>query len=160
MDINAIAGLINQDLLRGNLFRVQIGGAPDIVNKMCCGVDFPGISYSFFLWRNAGPALKLPIEPTFDQVRMEFYCDAGGAVPQWIRKWNRDVMSEDWDMNFFDQYVKDVEIAEFNKQGSEVNKITLINAYPVTVEAVHLAFENTNVIEKIAIQLTYEYYKL
>ena len=159
MNANQIKSIVDQDFLRANRFRVTIPGAPSQVNARCCSVSWPGASYGTFAWRNAGPAIKIPYETIFDEVRLEFYCDAQGVVPKWLRKWNRDVTSSDFRFNFFDEYVKDVKIEEFNTTGATVLTATLMNAYCSAIEPVQLGFEIQSTVEKIGIILSYERYE-
>jgi hypothetical protein len=159
VNITLIKSIVDKDFLRGNRFKVTIPGAPQIVNERCCSVSWPGASYGTFAWRNAGPAIKIPYETIFDEVRLEYYCDAQGVVPKWLRKWNKDVTASDFRFNFFDEYVKDVKIEEINTSGQTVLAGNLINAYASSVEAVQLSFENQSQIEKIAIMVSYERYE-
>ena len=159
MDINTIASRINKDFLRGNRFKIFIPGAPAIVNENCCAVSYPGISYSTFDWRNAGPPIKLPYEPVFSPCRMTFYCDSKGVVQNWLRGWGRRIMRPNFQIEYFDEYVEDVIVEEMNGENSTVSKCVLNNAYPLTVEDVELSFENTNMISKISISLVYEFKK-
>jgi hypothetical protein len=159
MNVNQIQAIVNQDFLRGNRFKVMIPGAPNVVNERCCSVSWPGASYGTFAWRNAGPAIKIPYETIFDEVRLEFYCDAQGVVPKWLRGWNKEVTGSDFRFNFFDEYVKDVTIQELNTAGNVVLTGKLINAYASSIEPVQLSFDNSSQIEKIAIMLSYERYE-
>lgn len=157
MNINEIAAKINKNMLRGNRFKVFIPGAPQIVNDNCCTVTYPGISYSTFDWRNAGPPIKLPYEPIFAPCRMSFYCDHNGVVPNWLRGWGRRIMKKNFQIEYFNEYVEDVIIEEKNEQNITVSKCELNNAYPVSVEDVELSFDNSNQVEKITISLAYEF---
>lgn len=155
MDIRTIQARVNQNFLRGNRFQV-ITGLGSIVDRNCCSVSWPNITYSTFNWKNGGPNIKVPYEPVFDDIRFEFYCDHNGVVPSTVRKWNRDIMDAGFQFNFFEEYVKDIEIREFNTSGIMVHSKRIINAYPITIEPVQLAFELTNQVEKIAMICAYE----
>lgn len=157
MNINEIAAKVNKNFLRGNRFKVFIPGAPQIVLDNCCAVTYPGISYSTFDWRNAGPPIKLPYEPIFAPCRMSFYCDHNGAVPNWLRAWGRRIMKKNFQIEYFNEYVEDVIVEEKNEQNITVSKCELNNAYPISVDDVELSFENSNQVEKISISLTYEF---
>lgn len=156
MNVNTIASRVNRNFLRGNRFQVSFG-LGQIVDHNCCAVAWPNITYGTFNWKNAGPNIKVPYEPTFDEVRFEFYCDHDGEVPSRIRKWNRDVMDESFRFKFYSEYVRDIEIREYNTSGVLVHKKRLVNAWPISVEPVQLGFELTNQIERIACLVSYEY---
>lgn len=156
MNIRTIQARVNQNFLRGNRFQVSTGlGA--IVDQNCCAVSWPNITYSTFNWKNAGPNIKVPYEPIFDDIRFEFYCDHNGIVPAAIRQWNRDIMNERFEFRHFNEYVRDLQIREFNTSGQMVHRKKIVNAYPISIEPVQLAFELTNQVEKIAMLVAYEF---
>lgn len=159
VDITTIAARINKNFLRGNRFKIFIPGAPAIVNHNCANVTYPGISYSTFDWRNAGPPIKLPYEPIFSPCRMSFYCDHDGTVPNWLREWGRRIMKPNFQIEYFDEYVEDVTVEELNNENITVSKCVLNNAYPISVDDVELSFDNSSTVEKISISLTYEFKK-
>jgi hypothetical protein len=158
MNIRQIQAVVNNNFLRGNRFKVMTG-LGNFVDERCCSVSWPNITYSTFNWKNAGPNIKVPYEPVFDEVRLEFYCDHNGVVPSAIRKWNRDILDGSLQFNYFSEYVRDVSIMEYNTSNQMVHKKILCNAYPITIEPVQLGFELNNQVEKIAMLLSYEYSK-
>lgn len=158
MNIRQIQSIVNANFLRGNRFRVRTG-LGQFVDERCCSVSWPNITYSTFNWKNAGPNIKVPYEPVFDGVRLEFYCDHNGTVPSAIRRWNRSVLTDNLQFQYFSDYVRDVTISEYNTSNEMVHQKILVNAYPVTVEPVQLGFELNNQVEKIAILLEYEFSK-
>lgn len=155
MNITQIQSIVNANFLRGNRFKV-ITGLGNFVDERCCSISWPNVTYSTFNWKNAGPNIKVPYEPIFDSVRLEFYCDHDGIVPSAIRKWNRDILDDSLQFRYFSEYVRDVIIMEYNTSNVKVHSKKLINAYPVTVEPVQLGFELNNQVEKIAVLLEYE----
>lgn len=156
MNIGQIQAVVNRNFLRGNRFKV-ITGLGNYVDERCCSISWPNITYSTFNWKNAGPNIKVPYEPVFDGVRLEFYCDHDGTVPSKIREWNRRLLTDNLQFRYFSEYVRDVTIMEYNTSNQMVHAKILMNAYPITVEPVQLGFELNNQVEKIAVLLEYEF---
>lgn len=154
MNINQIASIVNKNFLRGNRFKVQGFGYAD---DYCCRVVWPNITYSTFNWKNAGPNIKVPYEPTFDEVEFEFYCDHDGIVPSELRRLNRSLMTDDFQFRFFNEYVRDITIKEYNTSNIPVHLKRLVNAYIISVNPVVLSFENQNQVEKMSVLVAYEY---
>lgn len=166
MNINQIAANVNRNFLRGNRYRVFLVAPPSVsggydltlVGQNCCQASIPGAQFGTFLWRNAGPAIKLPYEMIFDEVRLEFYNDIEANASKFLREWNRSVMTKEFRFEYFDQYTADIKIEEYDMSGSMKQKVTLKNAYCSSVEPVVLSYENMNQVEKVAASFSCEYF--
>lgn len=167
MNINQIAGNVNRNFLRGNRYRVflappaSVSGSYDLklVGENCCEAQLPGAQFGTFLWRNAGPAIKLPYEMIFDETRMVFYNDGQANASRFLREWNRSIMTKEFRFEYFDQYTADIKVEEYDVAGAKQQSVTFKNAYCSAVEPIVLSYENQNVIEKVGCSFSYEYFE-
>lgn len=102
---------------------------------------------------------KLPYGVTYEPVTFTFYSDSQLDTAQYFDIWQSTVMNfSNNTMNFFDEYVSDVNIFIMDDEGNDVYGITLFDAYPMGRAAVEYSYTATNVVLNVSITFAYRYY--
>lgn len=168
MDITSIAANVNNGFLHGNRYTTILGvpaavsppGNLRLVGENCSDATIPGASYLTFDWKNAGPVIKVPYDIVFEPLVLTFYEDREAQASKFFRDWNRSVMTDNFRMEFFDQYTADITVIERDQTNASVLTYNFVNAYAAQISGVQLSYKNQDMIREITVTFNYEYYEV
>lgn len=131
----------------------------------CERTELPSYQFQMESNRHYGPSFKIPHKPEYQDITMTFLC-GGQMLERYIfETWMYLVMDpETNNFNYIDEYALDIDIYSYpegpSERGGEYNanySTTLVEAYPIAINAQELSYEANNTIQKIQVTFTYKY---
>jgi hypothetical protein len=61
--------------------------------------------------------------------------------------------------NYYDEFVSDVNIITMDREGKDTYRVTLLEAFPLNIGAVDLAYSNMNSVAIINVTMAFKYWK-
>lgn len=104
-------------------------------------------------------SFKLPHGVTYEPVTFTFYSDSQLDTIRYFDTWQSSVMNfSNNTMNFFNEYVSDINIFICDDAGDDVYGITLFEAYPMGIAAVEYSYTATNIVLNVSVTFAYRYF--
>jgi hypothetical protein len=156
----------NKGLSKANRFKVIFtnipgwdGGTNGLgdLTVFCSSVSMPGktietLDYS--LYRNK---YKVPIGYMHDDVTITFNLSSNYLAKDALDKWQNYVIDEnDYLLKYDAEYKKDINIYQLDESNKTVYSVKLINAYPVTVQAVDLSDDSSDTISTVSAVFSFD----
>ena len=121
--------------------------------------SIPGRNLATNEIRTHGPVRKAPYVSIYDDLQISVYCMNDSLFPRDLFQEWQDFIIETTTgkVNYFEQYVSDLEIEQFNDAGKTVFSCKFIDAYPVIVAPLGLSWADTDTVHNL--QVTFAYRK-
>lgn len=162
-----ISEIKTKGLARLNRYEVEIafpngiggaGGASNLTKLFCDSVNLPGLNINTQPHIVFGEAREMPYGRMFDPVNMSFYVDTGLVVKSVFDKWLALIVDEkSRTINYYNNYVTQINIRVLNVDDSNPYTMTLHDAYPKTVNAIQLDASAKDVM-KLNVTFAYKYW--
>ena len=130
----------------------------------CDRTELPSYQFQLEQNRHYGPSFKIPHKPEYQDITMTFMCGSEMLERYIFETWMYLVMDpETNNFNYIDEYALDIDIYSYPEQtdrsgGYNANySTTLVEAYPIAINAQELSYEANNTIQKIQVTFTYKY---
>lgn len=119
----------------------SVGG----VNIKCHTCTLPQRSLRTYThFQNSAP-FEVPYTAVYDPVTFMFYSDHRMDTRRYIEGWQRTVVNNRSNtLNFYKEFVSDVKIYTLDTTDRRTYGITLVNAFPLAVGAIDLAYSNVD----------------
>jgi hypothetical protein len=169
-DINEIVGSLNKDLLiKQNLYEVTIydtyntiSGAlnTSIIDIMlnCQAITIPGYNIGFSNDKRygIGTIINYPNAKDWTDLTMSFYESESGKERNYFVEWINSIYDKETKrFNFFKDYIKNIEIKQYDRTGKIRYRAKLIDCYPSTVGGLDRSYQNSSVpIFNVSFQFT------
>lgn len=152
-------------LLRSNRYDVVIPfpttNDTDVMQTatlFCDSVSLPGINISSTPARVFGESTEMPYERTFEPVQLSFYCDTNLIIKQAFESWvDLIVNPQTRAINYYNNYIKDIEIYVQTVDEQSVQVIKLHDAYPKTIQSIQMDAGSRELM-KMNVTLQYKYW--
>lgn len=139
-------------LARTNLFKVflpsaaslgltdaQAEGSTTTLDLMCNATQLPGRQIATNERMIGMKSEKMPYGYLTDDVTLSFYDNNKYSIRRYFSGWQESMVSSDRrEIKYKNEYAKLVGIHQLNKQGELVYKVTLLEAFPTTVNVIDL----------------------
>lgn len=104
-------------------------------------------------------SFKLPYGVTYEPVTFTFYSSATLDTVRYFDIWQSAIMNySNNTMNFFDEYVSDIDIYILNDEGNDVYGVTMFDAYPLGKAAVEYSYSASNTVLNVSVTFAYRYF--
>lgn len=162
-----IAKLKQNGLLTASHFYVIIpgfavaerGDSQDLL-LFCDGASMPGIQIMTTEIRTFGELSTMPHAPLYNPLNLTFLCDSTMNVKVAIEHWLNQVFdTKTRKFNYYENYTKDIEIHLVDKSGKDVHKLTVREAYPISMGEIQLDYSSANNLIKIPVTLVYKWWE-
>jgi hypothetical protein len=123
----------------------------------CYSAQLPALNYQSFETRTYGTPWKDPYEIGTEDVKLSFYCSADMKEKYFFDAWQyaiKDPVTNDFYYNR--EYSTQVLIQVYSETGDFKYGIRLQDAYPISVSATELAYNNVDDVMKMSVTLTYK----
>ena len=166
--INEFKGKLGgQSLASPALFRVLFTGSivrsdeASLLAVLCNQAQFPGRSFQTNEYTTHGPIRKVPYQNVYDDVVMSLYCREDMGTNKIFQEWQNYIVdnSSSSEYSYFDDFVTDVIIEQYNAQGKVTHACKLIDAYPVMVAPVQLDWATKDSFHNIQVTMAYRYWR-
>lgn len=166
-NIDAFKSRIGSHLASPSNFRVTFAGA--IVSSeparelafLCNQAQLPGRAFATLDYSTHGPVRKIPYQNIFDDVVLSFYVKEGLGVKRLFEEWQTFISSAHSNSNFsyFDDFVTDITIEQFDNKGKKVYACKLIDAYPLMTAPIQLDWGDRDSFENLQVTFAYHYWR-
>lgn len=152
-------------LARTNRYRAVIpfptlgNGNIQLAELFCDSVTLPGINIATTPQRVFGEVREMPYEKIYDAVQMTFYVDSQMIIKSVFDQWLSLVINPDSrTVQYYNSYIKDIELYVVNVDQSTPYKLTLYEAYPKTISPIQMSAESRELM-KLTVSFSYKYWK-
>lgn len=130
-----------------------------LLKLFCSNASIPGISFATTEQRIFGEVREMPYNRIFEPASFTFYVDTDLIVKSAFDKWTNSIMDfENRTLNYYTNYVMDVDVEIHDLQDNTSYNITLFEAYPKTVSSIELSSDSRDVM-KLTVQMMYKYWQ-
>ena len=138
---------------------------PDSINFLAKAVSFPAKTLAGTEFRYAGKYnIKVPYETTYEAVAITMM-NTGNYAPRkfWNNWFNHIQNNNSKNMQYYEKYVGSVTIShylddeEFINPTKAAHRVTLHNAWPITMNAIEMSWENAEVMD-FQVDINYEWW--
>lgn len=129
------------------------------MHLFCEAVTLPGININTTQIRTYGEVREMPYELNYDPVQFSFYVSGDMIVKGIFDQWIKSIQQGNTrNFNYYKDYISPkMEIWVDNMTDDTVYKVDLYEAYPKTVSAVQLGYDQKDVM-KITVSMMYKYW--
>jgi len=146
-----------------NRFRVLITGGvlknsnARAISMLCNQAVIPGRALATTDIRTHGPIRKAPYNTIYDDLQLGIYCTNKNLFPRDLfEEWqNAIITTMTGRVNYFDQYVADIEIEQYDDEQNIIYSCKFIDAYPMIVAPLALDWSITNTVHNLNITFAY-----
>ena len=121
-----------------------------------------------------GPYQQVPNNVNFTNTSMTFLADSRGLVWSFFYQWFNTIFGFDevisgsresidyntFRVNYKEDYVSDIAIRVFDHAGKQVSAVQLIDAFPISMNDISLAWDSTNQLKRITVSFSYRSWKM
>jgi len=121
-----------------------------------------------------GPMQQMPTNVNFTNISASFLADARGLVWGYFYQWFNTIFGFDevistsgissnyntFRVNYKVDYVADITISVFDHSGKLVTSLTLIDAFPISMNDISLAWDSMNQLKRITVSFSYRSWKM
>jgi hypothetical protein len=155
----------SKGLARSNRYEVIIPRFPAssangerLLTLFCDATNLPGMNILTQPQRFYGEAWELPYERSFDPVTLSFYMDSNFEIKEGFDRWqSRIINPTSRSINYYNDYVQDIEIRVLNVDDRIPYSLTLYEAYPKTINSIQLDAAARDVM-KLQVVMQYRYW--
>lgn len=135
-------------------------GAEDILlmDLLCDNVTVPGMNFSTNPVFTFGEPREVIYNRNFDAANLQFLADSKMRAREYFDEWQAAIMDpRTRTVNYYNNYVRLVEIRHLDREGNIQYNVTLHEAFPKAVNAYELGNDN-NAVLRLSVQLQFKYY--
>jgi hypothetical protein len=163
------------DFLRPNLYTVYIFPratffeqdqySKNLIGMLCHQATLPFYTYTtnsmWFDNRETHFVNKIDYDPA----TFVFYADRENRILRFFDAWRAQIMDDSHRLNYYDEYISEVEIEIFDRQFNVAGIATMNDAYPVNVESIQLGYASRDAIMEVQVtfqfkSVSYEFFEL
>lgn len=161
---------VNGDVLGpvGGFIAGLLGGNPAPLNltsltSLFCEISgFPGMNIQTKPFKIQGPARPMPtnVEYGGEGITMTFHLDQNMLIKQLFDSWMHSVIQQGtFNINYRANYARPVYIIQLDDQFNWIYVMTLIQAFPRSMEMVYLNHSQKDVTSKLNVVFSYRYWE-
>lgn len=126
---------------QGRLIQQIAGGFTQDLVYLCEAAEYPGRGFLNVDVRYYGPNIKLPYQPTYEDITLTFICRNASFERQFFDDWQVLINPPNtFDFNYRDDYRAQIEIFHLDEENNPQYYFTLLDAYPVLVNPQQLTW--------------------
>jgi hypothetical protein len=124
----------------------------------CIAMQFPSRALMTVENRHQGTPYKLPYASMYDDVTFTFVASEDLRERKFFETWQETVLNIGMNsLNFYNEYVATVELAQLDKNNNTTYGVVLTEAYPINIGVVDYSYASQN--ETVAVTVTLAYRK-
>ena len=164
--LDDIRGELRKGVARSSHYELMIG--PQSITYRAISVSAPGRSIAATSSGVYGAVHEIGYTAQYAPVSATIYCSPDHAERKYFTEWQDQVVGshrlssgfpaeERFNAGYYDDYVKDVTIKQYDEKGSKTHEINLIEAYPRTVGELNYTYQ-TNELLVFTVSFQYRYF--
>ena len=166
-NINDFKARVGGNLAHPANFRVMFAGAivdaepARLLAFLCNQAQLPGRAFATLEYTTHGPIRKIPYQNIYDDVVLSFYVKEDMGVKELFQEWQNFIVDNNTDSQFsyFDDFVTDIIIEQFDSTGKSTYGCRLIDAYPLMVAPVQLDWGDKDSFMNLQVTFAYRYWR-
>lgn len=183
MRIDDFKAALTQGGARGNLFRVNMSfpnatiqgqanaafgssGPEALSSFMIKAASMPGRTIGSIPVNFRGRQLKVSGDTTYEDWTLTVTNDNNFAVRNAFERWQEAINGAVTNVSGlgtnaanFNSYVADLEIEQLGRDGSVIKRYIMKGAWPTSVDAIEVSYDNTDQIEEFGVTLCYQWWE-
>ena len=164
--LDDIRGELRKGVARSSHYELIIG--PQSISYRAISLTAPGRSISAAPSGVYGAVQEIGYAAQYAPVSTTIYCSPDHSERKYFTEWQDEIVGGhrtkrtaandvDFDAGYYDSYVKDVTIKQYDEKGSKTHEIKLIEAYPRTVGELNYTYQ-TNELLVFTVSFQYRYF--
>ena len=127
----------------------------------CEAISFPGRNLDTTPDPNHyGPTREVVNGYSYAPISATFQCSSDMKEKKYFETWQRLAYNpQTWSMGYYEDYVGTVQIYQLDEKDNRRYGVELVEAFPKTIAAQTLGYDQTNQIHKIGVDFVYRYWK-
>jgi hypothetical protein len=145
-------------IITGGLYTPWLRGKNiKAVSMLCNQAVVPGRNIVTNEIRTHGPIRKAPYNSLYDDLQVGIYCTNNNLFPRDLfEEWQNAIVSTmTGQVNYFDQYVADIKLEQYDDEQNVIYSCKFIDAYPVLVAPLALDWSSTNTVHNLTVTFAY-----
>ena len=150
-------------------YNVDMGATAIELTAFCEKSELPSYQFQLETVRHYGPSFKIPHMPEYQDTTMTFLCGASMWERYFFDAWMYMVMDPYTnDFNYKNEYSVGIDVIQYYDQATSVDSngqytidpnysTTLVDAFPIAVNAQELGYDNNNSVQKVQVTFSYKY---
>lgn len=158
MGIDPLSTSSNNESMVGNITNLDVEmNLTGAVNIKCHTMTFPQRALQTYDVKMNSANFRIPYMCAYDPITFSFYADNNLDTRHYFEVWQAAVMNfGNNTMNFYDEYVSNVNMYIQDSTGADIYGITLYEAYPLGISNIDLSYSNDNQVITIMVTLSYK----
>lgn len=162
-----LAAVKTEGLMRTNRFSVFFNIPASVqqnfdlrkVMLYCEAAALPGVTLETAQAKVFGEFREMPYGRLFDNVNLTFYVDNAMTVKSVFDEWINSIQNpETRAMNYYKNYITDVEITVYDLAEKQRYTVTLYEAYPKSLSPITMDYKDKDVM-RMNVSMNYKYWK-
>ena len=153
---------------RPNLFQVEMtmptgpGEASSLMTFMCKGSQIPGADIGLVEVPYFGRNIKLAGNRTFAEWTTTVINDENFLVHSAFVNWMNAINNHGENLQTLDRsdYQIDADVVQFGKDGDIIKQIRMVNAWPSSIPAIELGWDQNDALEEFAVTWQYDFWEI
>lgn len=166
-DVDKFKSRVGGALASPARFRVLLTGAivdsegMELLSLLCNQAQIPGRAFATNEYTTHGPIIKLPYQSIYDDIVLSFYCKEDMGINTLFHEWQSYIQDNTStnEFSYFDDYVTDMVIEQFDQHGNTTYSIKLIDAYPVMVAPLQLDWATQNGFHNLQVTFAFRFWR-
>lgn len=130
-----------------------------LLGLYCDQVQLPGLNYNTAANITYGESREIPYGRMFDTLTMSFYVDNNMKIKRFFDRWLYSIQNpKDRTFNYYNDYVKSIQIVVEDLENNEKYSIMLRECYPKTVGSIALDYTSKDIM-KLTVTMAYKYWE-
>ena len=167
LSVNEMIAQINKHYpTKAHLYEVRIFGAseqPDAQQDLminCSSVNVPGSNMQYVAKRKytLGVFHNIPVNKSFTEINMSFYETEYERERQYFIDWQNKIFDPVTErFGFYNDYVKTINIIQYDKKGNRTYECELTDAYPSNISPLDRAYSQDGIAQ---FNINFQYHKV
>ena len=168
--INSFRAQLTGTGARPNLFEVTVpfpgaanpGEAGQKMTFMCKGSQIPGADIGLVEVPYFGRNVKLAGNRTFAEWTTTVINDEDFAVWSGMTNWMNAIQGHGENLQTISSadYQVDAQVTQYGKEGDVLKRVSMINAWPASIPAIELGWDQNDALEEFAVTWQYDYWQV
>jgi len=123
----------------------------------CDSAYIPALNFMTREARTYGPLYEVPYAKVFDNLELTFIMDPSFQQRFFFEEWYHSII--DWTSNnarFYSEFVKDIEIRQFDQANNLIYWCTLLSAFPKRLDMIPLSWAAFDEFQKVSVNFVFE----
>ena len=150
---------MQKGVARSNRYFVVMPDADRMIGLFCENTQLPGSTILTTPSKIFGESREVPYERSYEPITMSFYVDSDFKVKEYFDNWHNSIFDPYTRAgNYYEEYVKPIEIWVHNVEDKRTYALSLYECYPKSVSAVSLDYGSKELM-KLQVTMQYKYWR-